>query len=70
MKYRSVSEVARVLGVRPRDVSDLFYQRLARDDMCPVVGGRRLIPACCVSEIEELLRERGLLSTAKQGGEA
>ncbi len=40
----SVSDAARHLGVRPRDISDLFYQRRLSDEVCPVVGGRRLIP--------------------------
>src|SRR4051794_21028114 len=38
----TVSEAARRLGVRPRDLSDLFYQRRLPDDLCPLVGGRRL----------------------------
>ena len=44
MTYLSVSQVARRLKARPRDVSDLFYRRRLRDDLCPIVGGRRLIP--------------------------
>jgi hypothetical protein len=39
----SVSTAARLLGVRPRDISDLFYQRKLSDGLCPLVGGRRLI---------------------------
>jgi hypothetical protein len=58
MRYLSVSEVARVLGVRPRDVSDLYYQRTLSDEICPVVGGRRLIPDDYVGHIEKTLRER------------
>jgi hypothetical protein len=53
-----VSEVARRLGVRPRDISDLFYQRRLTDKVCPVVGGRRLIPLNYLPEIEAALRER------------
>jgi len=40
----SVSEAARRLGAKPKDISDLFYRRELRDDLCPVVAGRRLIP--------------------------
>ena len=58
-----VSDVARRLGVRPRDISDLFYQRLLRDDSCPIVGGRRLIPRTYVPVIEAALRDR-----KQQGG--
>ena len=44
-KFLTVSDAARELNVRPRDISDLFYQRRLPDDFCPLVGGRRLIPA-------------------------
>jgi hypothetical protein len=56
-----VSEVARRLGVRPRDISDLFYERRLSDDRCPVVGGRRLIPADYVPTIAKVLRREGRL---------
>jgi hypothetical protein len=57
-KYLFVSDVARFLGVRPRDVSDLFYQRRLSDEQCPVVGGRRLIPREFVPTIADALRAR------------
>lgn len=44
MDYLSVSEAARRLGAKPKDISDLFYRRTLRDDLCPIVAGRRLIP--------------------------
>ena len=56
--HHSVSEVARQLGVKPRDISDLFYSRELRDDLCPIVGGRRLIPDTYVDKIAEVLRRR------------
>ena len=58
-KPLTVSDVARQLGVPPKLVSDLFYRRELRDDLCPVVGGRRLIPEGYVSEIARVLRRRG-----------
>jgi hypothetical protein len=54
--YLTVSDVARHLGVRPRDVSNLFYQRRLDDQRCPVVGGRRLIPPDYLPAIEAALR--------------
>lgn len=56
--YLSVSEVARMLGTRPKDISDLLYQRELRDDLCPIVAGRRLIPETYVDEIAAALRRR------------
>ena len=54
-----VSEVARRIGARPKDISDLFYRRELRDDLCPVVAGRRLIPAGYVDVIHRVLRRHG-----------
>ena len=54
--YFSVSEVARKLGVTPRSISDLFYQRELRDDLCPIIAGRRLIPESYLPQIEAVLR--------------
>jgi hypothetical protein len=61
----TVSDAAReftaALGqeVKPRDISTLFYQRALRDDLCPIVGGRRLIPADYLPQIEAALRRAG-----------
>ena len=63
----TVSDVARELSGRlgmdvgPRDITDLFYKRLLRDDLCPVVGGRRLIPRDYLPEILDVLRARGVI---------
>jgi hypothetical protein len=56
MKHFSVSEVARRIGARPKDISDLFYQRKLDDRRCPVTGGRRLIPEDYVPAVEAALR--------------
>ena len=54
--YLTVSDVVRELGIRPRDVSDLFYQRRLDDAECPVIGGRRLIPSSYVPFIRATLQ--------------
>jgi hypothetical protein len=59
MSHHTVSEVARRLGVRPREISDLFYQRRLSDESCPIVGGRRLIPPDYVPTIASALQARG-----------
>ena len=66
MSYLTVSEVARRLGVRPRDVSDLFYQRRLSDELCPVVGGRRLIPESYLPDIALVLREARVAAVRPQ----
>jgi hypothetical protein len=59
----TVSDIARRLGVRPRDVSELFYNRKVKDDDCPIMAGRRLIPESYVDVIAMALRRGGKLST-------
>jgi hypothetical protein len=65
MRQFIISEVARMFpGIRPRDISDLFYQRRLDDSRCPVVGGRRLIPESYLPEIETALRAARRLEEA------
>ena len=55
-----VSGVARLLGVKPSQITDLFYKRQLRDDLCPIVAGRRLIPPSYVRIIAMELRRKGI----------
>ena len=65
----TVSDAARRLGAKPRDISDLFYRRELRDDLCPIVGGRRLIPPTYLPVIEMQLRRNGRsLQPPNRGG--
>jgi hypothetical protein len=59
MSHLNVSEAARQLGARPRDISDLFYKRALRDDLCPIVGGRRMIPTDSLEMIRMALKRNG-----------
>lgn len=65
-----VSEAARALtdqlgeDVRPRDISTLFYLRELRDDLCPIIGGRRLIPHSYLPEIVSALRRHRKIKEA------
>ena len=51
MSHLSVSEAAREIGARPKDISDLFYKRELRDDLAPIVGGRAglVVPYDCAA---------------------
>lgn len=60
MDYLSVGDVARKLNVRPSVVTQLFYERKLRDDICPIVGGRRLIPPSYIQIIVMALRRKGV----------
>jgi len=68
MTSLSVSEAARQIGANPKDISDLFYRRELRDDLCPIVAGRRLIPADYLDMIRMTLRRNG--RTLAKGGDA
>ena len=54
----TVSEAARQLICRPRDISDALYHRLLPDESCPIVGGRRMIPVELLPGLRELLGTR------------
>ena len=54
-----VSDAARQLGARPADITRLFYYRDLRDDLCPIINGRRRIPAEYLPQILAMLRRRG-----------
>ena len=59
MNLKSVSEVARDVGCRPRDVSDAFYGHLLDDSRIVVVAGRRAIPSDYIPEIRRVLVAHG-----------
>ena len=59
MKLLGVGDVARRLGVRPSVVTQLFYEGRLRDDLCPIVAGRRLIRPDYVAVIGMELRRKG-----------
>jgi hypothetical protein len=69
MTHLSVSDAARQLGANPKDISDLFYRRELRDDLCPIVAGRRLIPDTYLDMIRMALKRRGR-KLAKGGANA
>ena len=60
MKLLSVGDVARRLGVRPAQITQLFYERKLRDDLCPIVGGRRLVRPEYVAVIAAALHRKGI----------
>jgi hypothetical protein len=69
--YLSISDAADELTqtheqtIRPRWISDLFYLRELRGDLCPIVGGRRLIPRDYLPMIAMALRRRGWVAQSK-----
>lgn len=70
-----VSQAARVLAeqpgteVRPQTLSNLFYQRVLPDNLCPLVGGRRSIPRDCLPAIAAVLRQPGRIEAHTEGGD-
>jgi hypothetical protein len=66
--FKTVSEIARAVGCRPRDISDLFYLRKLDDSRCPIVSGRRLIPAEYAGDVRKALRAAGRLPNKSEIG--
>lgn len=68
----SVSDAARALTeetgqqIRPRDITLLFYYRELRDDLAPIVAGRRIIDRRLLPEIARALRRRGWVRRDEQ----
>jgi hypothetical protein len=65
MPFKSVSDLAREYGCRPRDISDLFYARKLDDGRCTVAAGRRLIPSDYWPVVRQALAEAGKLPEAE-----
>jgi len=67
MSHLSVSETARRISasegrqIKPRTITMLFYDRHLREDICPIVGGHRIIPDNYVGHIVSALRRQGKL---------
>ena len=60
--FLSVGQAARELGgADPRHITALFYQRQLRDDLCPLAGGRRLIPRDYLPYVAAALKRAGKL---------
>lgn len=49
-------------AVRPRDISNLLYDRRIDDCLCPLIAGRRMIAPEVLPRIEELLVARGTIA--------
>ena len=66
----TVSEAARELtlmvdeDVAPKVLSDLLYRRVLDEGRCPIIGGRRVIPAAYLAEVARVLRVRGYVRGA------
>ena len=56
----TVGQIAKQCGVAPWRVSHLFYSGKLRDDLCPIVSGRRLIPDDYVPHVVAALKRSGV----------
>ncbi len=66
----SVGGVAKLLNVRPTQISQLYTERRLSDEHCPVVAGRRLIPPDYISIIAMELRRKGIEVADVQAADA
>ena len=66
MTLVSVTEAARQIGCRPRDISDAFYAGYLDEAKAIRVAGRRAFPPEYVPEIRRVLEERGKIPSEAQ----
>jgi hypothetical protein len=62
--FLTVGQVAQQLGVPPRVISNMLYNRTLDADRCRIVAGRRCVPADYVPSIAAILRDRGITLVA------
>lgn len=61
MPYLTVGEIAKRWRVPPKLISDALYARAVRDDLAPVMSGRRMVHESAVPVLEMVLRRSGKL---------
>jgi hypothetical protein len=54
----SVGEAARLIGESARRTSDGFYKNWFDTTACPLIGGRRMVPADYLPTLAAILRQR------------
>ena len=70
MQFLSVGHAAKLLGVAPKVISDALYRGAIRDDLAPVLAGRRLIDQAAIPVLEMALRRAGKLPALAIAGRA
>ena len=73
VQYLGVGDLARRFGVRPSRISQLFYEQRLDESRCPIISGRRIIPADYIEVVAMELRRKGLVlqevvTVAKKNG--
>jgi hypothetical protein len=68
--FLTVGEVAELIGVNPRTISQAFYDRKLDVERCEIAGGRRLVPQTYVAEIAAILGHQSDDSAAGPAGMA
>jgi len=63
-----VGEAANRCRVPPQVITNLFYRGFLDGPRCPIVGGRRLIPAGYVAEIARVVAARARRTRSGKGG--
>lgn len=63
---KTASEVARQLGLRPRVISDMFYNRQVDTSRCTFLAGCWLIPDDYADEVARIALERQQRADARK----
>lgn len=63
MKVFTITEAAKKVGCRPRDISDLLWAGALDESRLVQIGIRRTIPADYLPEVRDVLLARGKITT-------
>lgn len=63
----TVGEIAKRYGVQPWRITQLFYAGKLRDDLCPILSGRRFIPDDYVPQVVAALKRQGVRVQNREG---
>lgn len=65
--FVGVADAARRIGARRVDVSKVIYDGAIREDLAPLVGGRRLVRVDALEQVRAALVRRGKVLIPSQG---
>ncbi|HPF41853.1 MAG TPA: hypothetical protein P5081_17620 [Phycisphaerae bacterium] len=64
--FTTISDAARIVGIPPKRICNMFFSGRLDDSRCPRLGRRRLIPLDYIAEIKAKVKETDEATSAKR----